>query len=97
MTKDFATRQKAHQVYIYKKTGEIRFPENEYTMYPVMTRLTKDEARVLEQGLISLYVIEYLDNAFNSIAPKNWGDKKFYESIKRLTDLLSSEFDGENL
>ena len=74
-TSNFKARQDAHQKYVDAKTGVVNYPEKEYSMQIVMTGLTLDDARHLEQGLICTYVLSalggVLNNKINSIALKN--------------------------
>ena len=46
-------------------------PKRDYDMRVVITGLTKSEAMVAEQVLISAYTLKYLDNARREIAAKN--------------------------
>jgi len=45
--------------------------QRDYDMRVVVTGLTKSEAMVAEQVLISAYTLKYLDNARREIAAKN--------------------------
>jgi hypothetical protein len=62
-------------------------------MDPIATGLTKDEARALEQTLITAYTLDALDNAINSIAEAKWGN--FADQMERVENLISSTYDGE--
>lgn len=62
-------------------------------MIPIVTGLSRADARALEQALINAYTLEALENMINSIAWENWG--KFTDSFGRVTTLISSNFEGE--
>ena len=51
-----------------------------YTMHIIATGLTKDEARVLEQVVISAYTISYLENARREIGKGNLSNFRKYLS-----------------
>lgn len=57
-------------------------------MIPVITKLTKSEARMVEQMLITAYTLEALENARREIAKGNTG--KFAEESKRAVEIMSS-------
>ena len=51
-----------------------------YTMHIIATGLTKDEARVLEQVVISAYTLSYLENARREIGKGNLANFRMYLS-----------------
>ena len=81
-TSDFARRQYAHQI----KEG-AKYREDRYAMYAIATGLTLDEARALEQVLISAYTLEGLMNLINSIAPSKWD--QFLDEFERVQGLIA--------
>ena len=81
-TSDFARRQYAHQI----KEG-AKYREDRYAMYAIATGLTLDEARALEQVLISAYTLEGLMNLINSIAPSKWN--QFLDEFERVQGLIA--------
>lgn len=80
---DYYNRRYAHQY-----ASNARFPYKQYTMYPIATGLTLDEARALEQTLFTAYTLKELANSINSISQRNLG--KFKDYFARLSSLLSS-------
>ena len=82
ITNNYDRRKYEHQK---KTTG--KYPEKDYNMIPVATSLTRQEARAMEQSLISAYTMEALDNQMNSIAKARWGE--FVEEFKRAENLMS--------
>ena len=88
MTKNFANRKYKHQ-----KSSGCRYPISTYTMIAVKTNLSRAEARVLEQTLLTAFTLEALNNVINSISPKKW--KYFKNEFARMQALISSWFDPE--
>ncbi len=84
MTKNFSSRKKAH--------NKGKFPKRKFDMIPIVTGLSRADARALEQALITAFTLEALENMINSITMKNW--EKFTDSFGRVTTLISSNFDG---
>lgn len=85
MTKNFSSRKNAH--------NKGKFPKRKFDMIPIVTGLSRADARALEQALITAFTLQALENMINSIAMKNWG--KFTDSFGRVTTLISNNFDGE--
>ena len=81
-TSNFAARYYAHQ-----RSKNARFSDKLYTMLPIATGMTLDEARALEQLLISAYTLDALCNSINSIAERNWS--KFEYEFERVQTLWS--------
>jgi len=82
MTNDFNRRKNEHQ------TGsDPKYPEATFTMIQVANGFTRNEARALEQCLITAYTIDALKNKINSIAEGRWGE--FQSEFARTTSLLS--------
>ena len=84
ITKRYSTRKSQHQK---------RFPKSKYTMMPVATGLTKNQARALEQTIITAYTLDTLVNIINSISPKKWSN--FKTEVKQMTTLMESWIDQE--
>ena len=61
-----------------------------FEMVPIVSGLTKQNARALEQILISVYSIDGIENQINSIARNNWG--KFTKNFIRMHFLILSGF-----
>ena len=85
-TNSFSTRQYAHQL-----SSKGKFPVELFLMMPVMTGLSLEVARALEQTLITGFTLEALSNAINSIAKSNYG--KFQYEFERMQSLLSCYFE----
>jgi len=81
-TRHFATRKSAHN-------RDPRFAGREFDMFAVHTNMLLEEARVLEQALISAFTLDALTNMMNSIAPHRWGE--FMAEFERIQLLLSSQ------
>ena len=86
-TGDYYHRQKAHQLYVDRKSGIINYPEGDFSMQIVLTGLTYEDSRLYEQGLICAYTLQELNNAINSISPKKWDTLGY--SAWRIANLLS--------
>ena len=83
-TKNFSARKSAHQK---------RFPSKKYSMYAVATNLTYEQARALEQSLITAYSIDTLCNMINSISPNKWS--RFTTEFSQMQTLILSWLDPE--
>ena len=57
-------------------------------MVIVKTDMTIEEARALEQALITAFTLDALNNIYNSIAKAKWD--QFSEEIMRIEKLWSS-------
>lgn len=84
ITKRYSTRKTQH-----KK----RFPTDKFTMMPIATALTKNEARAMEQTIIAAYTLDTLVNMINSISPQKWS--KFKSEFEQMTTLMQSWIDEE--
>ena len=84
MTKNFYARMRAHNA---------RFPDAKYTKLAVATGLSRTQARVLEQTLITAFSLEALFNIINSISPSKW--KYFMDEFNRMQSLMQSWVDTE--
>jgi len=69
--------------------------ENLDELEVVYTGLTKNEARLVEQALISVYTLDTLQNARREIASHNIF--KFQSDIGRVTSLWSGAIESELL
>ena len=85
MTRSYESRKSQHE--------RTRFPISHYKMIPVATGLTREEARALEQTLITAYTLDALQNMINSISPKKWDN--FIEQFERMQLLIESWYDLE--
>ena len=81
MTNDPVRRAGEHARDPRKQTNGVN-----WTMQVVMTGLTKQEARSLEQVLICIYTIDDLSNARYEIAQKNYG--KFVQEFTRAGNIV---------
>ena len=81
MTNDPVRRAGEHARDPRKQTNGVN-----WTMQVVMTGLTKQEARSLEQALICIYTIDALSNARYEIAQKNYG--KFVQEFTRAGNIV---------
>jgi hypothetical protein len=68
-----------------------RFPQDDFTMMPIKTNMSLEDARALEQALITAFTLDALKNTINSISPNKW--EKFKEEFERVNNLTSSYFD----
>ena len=84
ITKRYSSRKSQH-----KK----RFPTSKFTMMPVATGLTKNEARAMEQTIITAYTLDTLVNMINSISPKKWST--FKSEFEQMSTLMQSWIDQE--
>ena len=78
-TNDYNRRRNEHKV---------KYPDNGYQMIPVMTGLTKNEARGMEQTLVSSYTLDALNNARREISTLKVD--KFAEETKRALGIMGS-------
>ena len=85
ITRNFSKRQATHQ-----SGKSAKYPSAEYEMIPVATGMTRNEARALEQALITAYTLEALNNMINSIAPSKW--ENFTYEFSRANSLISGYF-----
>ena len=85
-TSNFSARQRAHQ-----KGSGAKFPEEEYIMMVVATGLTLENARALEQTLITAFTLKELKNVINSIAESKHDD--FTSAFIRMESLIRGYFD----
>lgn len=83
-TEHFETRRSRHNAH---PGWSHRRP---FTMMPLATGLTLNEARRLEQALIVGYTIQALDNKINSIAPWRLDLGEFSNETQRIADLFST-------
>ena len=65
----------------------LHYWRHDYTMTVVVTGLTKDEAMLWEQTIISAYTLGYLENARREIAVKNVGKYRGY--MGAVTELIT--------
>lgn len=84
ITKRYSSRKSQH-----KK----RFPTSKFTMMPIATGLTKNEARAMEQTIITAYTLDTLVNMINSISPKKWST--FKSEFEQMSTLMQSWIDQE--
>ena len=84
ITKRYLSRKSQHK---------NRFPESCFTMMPIATGLTKNEARAMEQIIISAYTLKTLENMINSILPKKWSI--FNSEFNQMCSLMLSWIDQE--
>ena len=84
ITKRYSSRKNQHAK---------RFPKSKYTMMPIATGLTKNEARAMEQTIITAYTLDTLINMINSISPKKWS--KFKSEFEQMSTLMQSWIDQE--
>jgi hypothetical protein len=68
-----------------------RFPQDDFTVMPIKTNMSLEDARALEQALITTFTLDALKNTINSISPNKWDD--FKEEFERVNNLTSSHFD----
>ena len=87
ITKNYSARKRQHT-----SPGK-RFPTNKYTMMPIATGLTKEEARAMEQTIITAYTLDTLVNMINSISPKKWST--FESEFEQMSTLMQSWIDQE--
>ncbi|MCL2678877.1 MAG: RHS repeat-associated core domain-containing protein [Dehalococcoidia bacterium] len=85
MTSDYTGRQQAHF-----GGSKPRFDSDVYQMVPIATGMTHNEARALEQALITAYTLEALANMINSISPSKWSN--FKDEFARAGSLISGAF-----
>ena len=78
-TNDYNRRRNEHKV---------KYLDNGYQMIPVMTGLTKNEARGMEQTLVSSYTLDALNNARREISTLKVD--KFAEETKRALGIMGS-------
>jgi RHS repeat-associated protein len=91
-TINYSNRQYKHQVWKDPKYGYApRFPERKFTMMPIKTNMSLEDARALEQALITAFTLDTLKNTINSISPTKWEDFKY--EFERVNNLTSSYFD----
>ena len=62
-------------------------------MMPIETGLTKNEARAMEQTIITAYTLDTLVNMINSIFPQKWST--FKSEIEQMSTLMQSWIDQE--
>ena len=86
-TNDPVRRQKEHERDVSKR--------NLLSLEVVATGLTKNEARVLEQAIISAYTVNMLQNKRREIAPHNIF--KFQSDVGRIASLWSGLVESELL
>ena len=85
-TSNYEARQKAHQ-----RSGG-RFPSAQFTMIPVKTGLSLEDARALEETLICAFLADLcFQNAIHSIARKKWS--KFEKNFQRASSLIGALLD----
>ena len=65
--------------------------KHDYKMKPVVTNLSFEDSKVVEQILIGVYATEAITNARNEISVKN--HKNFEKEIKRTLMIFSSIYD----
>ena len=87
ITKNYSARKRQHT-----SPGK-RFPTSKYTMMPIKTGLTKNEARAMEQTIITAYTLDTLVNMINSISPKKWST--FKSEFEQMSTLMQSWIDQE--
>ena len=85
LTRNYSSRQNTHQ-----NGKNAVFPSATYTMIPVATGMTRNEARALEQSLITAYTLESLGNMINSISPSKWSN--FTYEFERAGSLISGYY-----
>lgn len=76
-----------------KSQHSKRFPPDKYTMLPIATGLTRNQARALEQTLITAYGLDTLKNMINSISVKKL--PYFKSEFAQMQSLIDSYFDPE--
>ena len=84
ITKRYSSRKSQHK---------NRFPTSKFTMMPIATGLTKNEARAMEQTIITAYTLDTLVNMINSISPKKWST--FKSEFEQMSTLMQSWIDQE--
>lgn len=62
-------------------------------MMPISTGLSKAQARVMEQTIITAYTLDSLNNVINSISPKKWNN--FITEFNQISTLIQSWIDPE--
>jgi hypothetical protein len=62
-------------------------------MMPIATGLSKNEARTMEQTIITAYTFDTLQNLINSISPKKWST--FKSEFEQMSTLMQSWIDEE--
>ena len=87
ITKRYSARYSYHT----RSGGE--YPRSKYTMLPIATELSKEQARDMEQLIITAYTLDSLKNSINSIAKKNWW--LFLREFKQIITLMESWVDPE--
>ena len=85
ITKRYSSRKSQH--------NKKRFPASKFTMMPIATGLTKNEARAMEQTIITAYTLDTLINMINSISPKKWSI--FKSEFEQMSTLIQSWIDEE--
>ena len=78
--------------------NDPKHPEREnYNMLVLVSGLTREQAMLLEQILISTYTLDYLDNARREIAVGNIG--KYHDYMAAVSELIhgATEADLMNL
>ena len=78
---------------LYEHHDTVHPWRQNYIMTVVATGLTKDDAILLEQTLISAYTLNYLENARREIAVKNVG--KFQSYLAAVAEIISGLPVGE--
>lgn len=90
ITKNFQQRQYKHQ-----RSENAIYNVKDYTMTPILTGLTRGEARAMEQLLITGYTLESagrLKNRYYSISESRWG--LYDDEFLRMASLISGYFDS---
>ncbi|MBE6799025.1 MAG: RHS repeat-associated core domain-containing protein [Ruminococcaceae bacterium] len=84
ITKRYFSRKSQHRK---------RFPESKFTMMPIATGLTRNQARAIEQTIITAYTLDTLVNMINSISPRKWST--FKSEFEQMSTLMASWIEEE--
>ena len=88
MTGNFSKRRYQHQL-----KPNAKYPVNTFNMIILATGLTKNQARIMEQTLLTSFSLVNLNNLINSIARGKWNS--FRDDFSAVLGMIQSWVDPE--